>query len=374
MSECCPPKVNSAANSSCGSASADDAYQYAPQPFVTGELSTFGGAVSCIATELTERDRRGGVRVRLGFRRSDYRVKPGLYAIGEPDDTAPVLVTANYKLTFDTLRSELKGRSLWLLVLDTKGVNVWCAAGKGTFGTDELVSRIRAVRLEQVVSHRTLVLPQLGATGVAGHAVRAGSGFSVAWGPVRAADLPAFLDAGNQATPRMRRVSFTLRERAKLTGVELSVLWRSRTLVALAFVAVLAVAAGLGAPSLVGVIGFAAASALAAVVAGAFVVPVLLPWIPGRTFALKGALVGALAVAAVALAFADAVPKLALAGLSTVAVAIASYVAMNFTGASTFTSPSGVEWEMRRVIPWQLAGLFSGVVVTLAGVVFGWRA
>jgi len=36
----------------------------------------------------------------------------------------------------------MPGRNLWILILDTKGVNVWCAAGKGTFGTEELVFRI----------------------------------------------------------------------------------------------------------------------------------------------------------------------------------------------------------------------------------------
>ena len=67
-----------------------------------------------------------------------YTVEPGLYSVGNPGNDSPVLVSANYKLTFDVLRRNLAGLNCWLLILDTKGINVWCAAGKGTFGTDEL--------------------------------------------------------------------------------------------------------------------------------------------------------------------------------------------------------------------------------------------
>ena len=76
-----------------------------------------------------------------------YTVEPGLYAVGKPDERSPVLVTANYKLSFDKLRNELTGRNVWILVLDTKGINVWCSAGKGTFGTMELVGRIESTGL-----------------------------------------------------------------------------------------------------------------------------------------------------------------------------------------------------------------------------------
>jgi len=107
--------------------------------------------------------------VRWGINRNKYRVGPGLYAVGTPGPESEVFVTANYKLTFDILRKNMTGLNVWILVLDTKGVNVWCAAGKGTFGTKELVSRIRLVSLERIVNHKRLILPQLGATGVAAH-------------------------------------------------------------------------------------------------------------------------------------------------------------------------------------------------------------
>jgi hypothetical protein len=187
---------------------------------VTGTVGTFAGPVPSVATTLTAADRFGGALVRWRFRRSTYRVDPGLYAIGSPDEQSPVLATANYKLTFDLVRRTLEGRDAWLLVLDTRGINVWCAAGKGTFGTDELVRRLEASQVASVVAHGTVVVPQLGATGVSAPLVRRLSGFRVAWGPVRALDLPAFMDGEMRATPEMRRVRFPLRDRLVLVPVE----------------------------------------------------------------------------------------------------------------------------------------------------------
>ena len=142
------------------------------RPYVTGYIDTPAGRVPTVATRLTAADRRGNLRARWGIGRMRYRVEPGLYAVGSPDAASPVLVTANYKLTFDYLRRELTGLDAYIMVVDTRGINVWCAAGKGTFGTAEVATRVRETRLEEIVNHRSLILPQLSATGVAAHEVR----------------------------------------------------------------------------------------------------------------------------------------------------------------------------------------------------------
>ena len=136
---------------------------------MTGTVSTPAGSVPQVSSELHWRDHWGAIKARWGVGRMDYAIDPGLYALGNPDRESPVLVSANYKMSFDELRSSLPGRDLWILVLDTKGINVWCAAGKGTFGTEELVRRIESSGLKEIVSHRSIILPQLGAPGVAAH-------------------------------------------------------------------------------------------------------------------------------------------------------------------------------------------------------------
>lgn len=41
-----------------------------------------------------------------------------------------------------------------------------CAAGKGTFSTEEISLSVQEYNLNKIVDHHTLILPQPGATGV----------------------------------------------------------------------------------------------------------------------------------------------------------------------------------------------------------------
>ena len=91
-------------------------YPYGPAAYVTGAIDTPAGPVLRVSRDITGADRLGAWRVRWGFGRGDYRVKPGLYAVGTPAATSTVLVTGNYKLTLDHLRSALDDLDAWLLV------------------------------------------------------------------------------------------------------------------------------------------------------------------------------------------------------------------------------------------------------------------
>jgi acetyl-CoA decarbonylase/synthase complex subunit gamma len=162
------------------------------QPFVAGSFQTPMGSIPQVSSSLVWADHLGTFKARWGIKRMDYTVEPGLYALGNPNNQSPALVTANYKMSFDRLREALPHRDMWILVLDTRGINVWCSAGKGTFGTSELVNRIQSTGLAKVVSHRELILPQLAGPGVAAHEVKKLSGFKVIYGPIRSKDLPAF--------------------------------------------------------------------------------------------------------------------------------------------------------------------------------------
>ncbi len=275
---------------------------------------------------------------RWGIKRSAHRVAAGLYALGHPTPESPVFVSASYTLSFDALRTALRGVDAYILVLDTKGVNVWCAAGKGTFGTEELVARIESVGLAHRVTHRRLIVPQLGAPGIAAHEVRARTGFRVDYGPVRAADLPRFLATGS-ATEEMRSVRFGLRERVVLIPVELV-----HVLMPMLVAAVLLFFAG-GA--------LAVGAALAACIGGVVLFPILLPWLPTQDFTSKGLILGAvlaLPFAAAAFLMPGTYPQWLRAGYCLGCLlalpAVTAFLALNFTGSTTFTSPSGVRREI----------------------------
>jgi acetyl-CoA decarbonylase/synthase complex subunit gamma len=262
------------------------------------------------------------------------------------------------------LRRELKDIDTWILVLDTKGINVWCAAGKGMFGTQELVTRIKATDLEKIVNHRKLIVPQLGATGISAHEVKKLSGFSVIFGPVRVMDIPAFLNAGLKATQEMRRVNFTFYDRFVLIPVEIV----GGVKYLLFITALFYLLSGLnrngysdsitlnyGSRSIINL--------LFVYIGGTVAGPLLLPWLHGRSFAMKGFSAGL--VFFVILYFLKLTGRSVMEIISWVLIipAVSSFILLNFTGASTYTSISGVRKEMRIAIPLQAAAVVAGLVI-----------
>jgi hypothetical protein len=304
---------------------------------------------------------RDHILARLGVDRMGHRVEPGLYSVGRPGPGSPVFVTANYTLSFDSLRSALRGIDGYILVLDTQGVNVWCAAGEGTFGTDELLNRIKATRLEEVVKHRRLILPQLGASGVNIFEVEKRSGFRVEFGPVRARDIPDFLRTWKVA-PEMRLVRFNLVDRLVLIPVEL----KGIALPLLVAAVILYVFGG----------SFSAAAAAVAVLSGVALFPMLLPWLPTRDLSSKGFILGTLAALPFAvttfLGFQGSMLWLRLAYALTFMLLmppVTAYLALNFTGSTPFTSRSGVKREIFRYIPVMASSLVLGAILYIAVIV-----
>lgn len=304
---------------------------------------------------------------RWGINRMGHRIEPGLYTIGNPTRDSPVFVTANYSLSFDSLRAALVETDGYILVLDTDGINVWCAAGKGTFGTDELVKRIETTGLRDVVTHRVLILPQLGAPGVAAHQVKKGTSFKVEYGPVRASDLPQYLK-NHEATPEMRRVRFTVRDRLAVIPVEIV-----GGLLPILVAAVICYVLGGWLSALV---------AVCMMLVGIALFPLLLPWLPTRDFSSKGFVLGVLV--ALPLAFltlqgtVDAVWWVrALQAIAPLLVwpPVVAFLALNFTGSTTFTSRTGVRREIFtyvRVMAWTFAiGLMLMVGVPLLRFIAG---
>ena len=315
-----------------------------------------------IGTTLSASDHLGAWKARWGINRMNYLVPAGLYAIGEPTAEAPVVVTANYKMSYDLVRRALAGRSVWLLVLETFGINVWCAAGKGTFGTDELVRRIGKTGLSNVVTHRKLILPILGAPGVAAHEVQRRSGFSVAYATMRATDLPEYLDYGQVTTPAMRQLRFNWYDRMVLIPVEIVLVLKSVSLIGAA-VYLAGTVLGDQTAAAIALIAY-----LGAVFTGIAVAPVLLPLLPGRSFAVKGALAGLAYTASLYLLAGGAQWSLPVTIASFLALpAISAFYTLNFTGCTTYTSRSGVKKEMRLGIPVMGCALILAVILVLAG-------
>jgi hypothetical protein len=306
---------------------------------------------------LTSQDRWDHILACCGVRRSQHRVQPGLYALGNnPDRESLVFVSANYTLSFDALRSALLGRDAYILVLDTRGVNVWCAAGEGTFGTEELVSRIESTGLEKIVDHRSLILPQLGATGISAHLVKHRCGFEVEYGPVRAEDLPQYLNE-HRATPQMRRVRFNLIDRLTLVPVEVV-----NSLLPMAIIA-----------GLLFLLGgwFNVLWVLSAWLACTVIFFILLPWIPAREFSIKGLILGAVvAVPFIIYQFTQTDGSILqnlmqVAPMALIITAIVSFFTLNQTGTTPITCWTSVKREIARYIPIQASMAGAGIIMII---------
>ncbi len=359
MSDTCGP-------SCCGSQNINSGVSIQPlidADWISGYMATSIGLVPTISTDLDRSDRLSAVKVRWGIGRMNYQIPPGLYAVGQPGASSPVLVSANYKLTFDRVRSQLKDINAWIMVLDTKGINVWCAAGKGTFGTSELINRIRLTRLDQIVSHNKLILPQLSAPGVAAHIVKEMTGFNIKYGPVYAHDLPEYFRNQSRIIPEMRRIRFPLRNRLALIPMELVPALKYIPI----FLIWLVIIQFLRDRHLSFSILTEFVPYFIAVLSGSVLFQILLPWLPFRSFIVNGWLLAAALIVTTGVWTGTNV--LSLLPLLLILPPVSAYLAVNFTGSTTFTSLSGVKKELAWGIPLIIGSIIVGMVIQIVMVV-----
>lgn len=140
--------------------------------------------------------------------------RTGLIKIGNPDRDAPVFLTCNYHLTVERVKKALKGMDCYLLVANSKGINVWCAAAGGFLSNHAVISVLKTSSIEDCVDHRKVILPQLAAAGVEAKEIKKKTGWNVVWGPVYAKDIHEFMKS--EKTPKMREVTFDVQQRMEM--------------------------------------------------------------------------------------------------------------------------------------------------------------
>jgi hypothetical protein len=279
--------------------------------------------------------------------------KPGLYSVGRPDKHAPVFVTGNFALTVQRVVKALDGKlNAWLLVVDSAGINVWCAAGGGFFTADKILSAMTINHLEEVVKHRDLILPQLAAVGVDGNRIREETGWNVLWGPVDAQDLPAYVESNFRKSDRMRRVTFPWLNRLEMVSgtlgfyglmllIPIAIFWRQILV-----------------PTAV------------AMIAISIFYAIFLPWLPGRDGLAKAIPLTTLAILGVIIHHFLWDPVTAgelfnrVMGIS----ALSIFIAGEFQGMSPLMRGEQANW-----IPEGMIGVFLGLLYWLLPMILGWR-
>ena len=365
---CCETAASSTAKSNLGN-------KYI-ESFIVSSKITAAGSNPVISTKLSFKDKWQHIKCRTNSFRNDYQINPGAYAVGEPDKNSDVYISANYKLSFDHLRKNLKGLNCWVLVIDTKGINVWCAAGKGTFGTEELIHRIKTSKLDKIVEHRKVIVPQLGAPGIAAHEVTKATGFKVIYGPIRAEDIKYFRKNDYNATDKMRTVEFPMKDRFVLTPLEFSFFSKYYLYIGIFLLFIFGIQSeGIifksilmqGIPIIV--------LGLIALFIGTVAVPTFLPTIPFNSFALKGAIAGLIpAIIATFLGseFVIFTNIYILIFCWILLPAASSFLALQFTGCSTYTNPSGVQKELKIALPIYFAVCLISIVLLIIYKITTW--
>ena len=127
------------------------------------------------------------------FRWFGFSIEPDLRIIGNPNRDSPVLLTCNFNLTVNRVLKEIKDLDCYLLIAPSNGINVWCGACGEDFKTDSVISIIKTSGINDLVSHRTLILPQLGAPGLEPIEIKKKTGWNAKFGPVYARDIPAYV-------------------------------------------------------------------------------------------------------------------------------------------------------------------------------------
>jgi ubiquinone/menaquinone biosynthesis C-methylase UbiE len=289
----------------------------------------------------------------LLFVRIPYKFRTGLYAVGHPDASSPVLVTGNFDLTVRRLVKAIDGQvDAWVLVADSAGINVWCAAGGGYFNAEKVIAALKSSHLNEVVRHHALILPQLCANGVDGWRIRQETGWGVHWGPVRAADIPAYLAAKRKKTDAMRWVRFPLKDRLEMVTVMLGfysllillpvlIFWRHL------FWPVTA--------SLVGLSYFYA---------------ITLPWLPGRDGLYKSIPLTVITLAGLLAynTFGNPMPTQQLFHWVVGLTGLSIFTAGEFQGMSPLMRGEEANWSREAVI-----GAILGAIYWLVPLALGWR-
>ncbi|MFX1410471.1 MAG: HgcAB-like fusion protein [Promethearchaeota archaeon] len=153
------------------------------------------------------------------FRWFSFSIEPTLKKIGNPNQHSPVFITCNFNLTVKRVLKSIKDLDCYLLIAPSNGINVWCGACGGDFMTDSVISIIKTSKINELVSHRTLILPQLSAPGIDPVVIKEKVGWNARFGPVYAKDIQNYVKNNLIKTEKQRNVHFPVSRRLEMANL-----------------------------------------------------------------------------------------------------------------------------------------------------------
>jgi acetyl-CoA decarbonylase/synthase complex subunit gamma len=123
------------------------------------------------------------------------QIEEGLYQIGTPDETSPVLVTTNFSLTYFTVEGDVEASRVpaWVVVVDTEGTSVLTAWAAEKFTAEVIAEKVKSFDVASKVKHRKIVLPGHVAVLSGKLEDELGQDWKVVVGPRESSGIPSFL-------------------------------------------------------------------------------------------------------------------------------------------------------------------------------------
>ncbi|HUW55385.1 MAG TPA: acetyl-CoA decarbonylase/synthase complex subunit gamma [Planctomycetota bacterium] len=121
------------------------------------------------------------------------QVEPKLYAVGEPDETSPLLFTTNFSLTYYSVENDVEASRVpsWLLAVDTEGTSVLTAYSGDKLNEEIVKKAMDAAEVEKKVKHRKLIIP--GYVAVMSGKLEETTGWEIMVGPRESSVIPKYL-------------------------------------------------------------------------------------------------------------------------------------------------------------------------------------
>jgi acetyl-CoA decarbonylase/synthase complex subunit gamma len=121
------------------------------------------------------------------------QVEPKIYAIGEPDENAPLMFTTNFSLTYYTVESDVEASRVpsYILVVDTEGTSVLTAYSGDKLNDKNVADAMTKFDAENLVKHRKLIIP--GYVAVMSGKLEEATNWEIMVGPRESSMIPKYL-------------------------------------------------------------------------------------------------------------------------------------------------------------------------------------
>ncbi len=301
---------------------------------------------------------------------TDYvSIEPGIYRSGNPTNESPIIVTANYIYTYIRVMNDLKGIDAWVLCVDSRGINVWCAARGGDFGNEQLIEAVQATNIQKFSNKKTLILPQLSAGGVSApllHKQSSSFPYKIKYGPVWSKHLPQYLKEHPARKPdKMKLAKFTFSHRLRAGISHTTFLFRKIFLIVLAVIALLLLV--FGKLDMLWIVGELAIG----VIITNGLLSILFPLTNfTRKFVIKGVVIGIINVLCLGFLLLIVHQSIIFVLLNICFIFwLAFFSTMSFSGSTMATSPREIydEYPIFRIL--NLTFLILGIILSTIGLI-----